>query len=428
MFEDDWNLRYTAMFWDTSENPWPDGEYVVEYYDLFTNTWELLTQPQPVSASGEFEAIFPLATDMAWDEELRQKIANWLAAGAFPVTRLTTADSQGMPTPDVAAVGGVIMPDPETQMLNVSFGNMWVVEPGMVQTMEEASEGEQYSKVTVLRPPEDHPLYLAKLAAVHDPSIFASYVVGVSVVKVVDADSADGSSDETSSDGTTGDTSNDVFLLQSQVELQQIQLETMAQSNAAKDSSIESYKLIQLQLQADLEEKENEVASLQAVVDGINTTAAPLSEVYTKVVQEVEASTTALQDSRYTLENLSLNIKTHVKNSDDGLYVQVIDAAAAAAAAANNNAEAISEFQVAIGVATPSTPTNAIAAPKVTGLTETACRKRLALYGLKQRAIYQTSENQVIGQAFKQIPEPGEDILPNQEVTVIFAKAPDTFN
>lgn len=425
-----WSLRFTATLYTNKSIPLTDGEFMVQYYDLHTNTWAEFMPPSPVIDSN-YEAIFPLTQGENPNEELRAKVEGWMTLGAFPLTRLINADTVDSPETTVIGFASIVQPDDVELVITVDYGHRWLTTSTIRHTLEGANELQEYEIGALIRPTDqDLPLYPAIQAALAETDNFASYELGVHTIAVVDPNAGGGTSSG-SGDGSGTSLETDLFVLRNQIELQQVELEQLNLRIAARDTMIESQMATTEALQTDIDDKDTQITALQAVVDAGQVAAAPLNEVYTKIVQEVETSSANIADSNYTINNIQLSLKTHVQNGADGIYVQLVDSAAAAASAEGVSDHAISELSFQVGTVKPTAPTTATLAPTVIGLTETATRKRLAEYGLKQRAIYQAvspTGPHTIGQAFKQIPAAGEEILPNQEVTVIFAKDPNNFN
>ena len=427
-----WSIVFQAKMLTNKEEPLQDLSFIVQYYDLHTGSWaELL--PATELNDTEFEAIFPLSQFEWPDEDLQNKIINWMQMGAFPLTRLVEAESASSPEIQVVGTGSIIQPDEASMNIYVDYGSKWVLPSSIEQTREEANEWHRFYQASTARPEDGHPLHKGMLAALSMPDAFTEFQLGMSTIVIDNGGSSSGGNGTgysngsgTNDDGTSGsgDDSTTVFLLQQQMQVQQIELDKLNTQLGAQTEIVSSQNDMVHQLQSEAKAKDAEIAQLQAALAATAAPAAQLNTVYTQIVNEVEQSTNQLAESNFALANLKLNLKTTAKNSDDGIYISLVDAAAAQ----TTSDAAISDLTVEIAQLEPSFPTSALVTPLVTGLTETACRQRLASFGLKQRAIYQASSTQVVGQAFKQIPAAGEDILPNQEVTVIFAKEENTFN
>jgi uncharacterized protein (DUF3084 family) len=175
---------------------------------------------------------------------------------------------------------------------------------------------------------------------------------------------------------------------------------------------------------------EADKGDLQAQVDSLVGPALPVKEVYTNIVTELQAAANELDlsSNRYSLANLSLDLKTTVLQSPEGeLLLQLVD---------NDSAkkvigEAVSSLTFDVGEGGGTTAVGPNIAPQVTGLTETAVRFKLNSLGLKLEAIYHPVDEddaRVVGHSFKQTPAPGEDISAEGTITVIFAKKQDRQN
>ena len=123
---------------------------------------------------------------------------------------------------------------------------------------------------------------------------------------------------------------------------------------------------------------------------------------------------------------MSLDLKVLATNDEaEGLKLQLVNDSVASTV----NADALSVLHMTItprDFNLPNTATNPM--PGMNGLTETEARKKLLSYGLKMNPVYQQTDQHVIGQAFKQSPEAGTQIIEGSTVTVIFAKEKETYN
>ncbi len=163
-------------------------------------------------------------------------------------------------------------------------------------------------------------------------------------------------------------------------------------------------------------------------MDAGQTKAAPVNQIYKQLVEEVNTAskaTKADENNAFTLGAVKLNLKTFVRQDDDGMKFQLVDAGTANQFDQNY----ISDLTIDVVGQEPEPVGNtpSIVVPRVTGLTETAARKRLKQFGYRMEAIYQSSENQIVGQAFKQTPVAGDDLPSGETITVIFAKAAGSF-
>lgn len=126
--------------------------------------------------------------------------------------------------------------------------------------------------------------------------------------------------------------------------------------------------------------------------------------------------------SGFKLSNISINLKTVAEKDEQGLRFQVIDINNASSI----NGAAISDIKIDITEDETPISSNDLIAPKLIGLTETAARKYLEKFNLRLDPVYQfmNTENSSIseGQAFRQSPEPGEVVILDSTITVIFAK------
>jgi uncharacterized protein (DUF3084 family) len=188
---------------------------------------------------------------------------------------------------------------------------------------------------------------------------------------------------------------------------------------------------------AAIQEKLAEIATLdaqkgelEAEVASLTGPAMPVKDVYTNIVDELQSAADQLESgsSRFSLANLSLDLKTTVFQTPEGeLLLQLVD---------NNSAKnviegAVSSLQFDVGEGGGTVAVGPGISPNVNGLTETAVRFKLSSLGLKLEPIYHPvgeDDDRVIGQSFKQTPAAGDDISAEGTITVIFAKKQDTQN
>lgn len=178
-------------------------------------------------------------------------------------------------------------------------------------------------------------------------------------------------------------------------------------------------------LKNDLRDQELQIQKLQ---DTIATLSAeenptegnkliPINSLYSNILGQVETVNKSTENSAFKLSNLSLKLKAIIQKDGDNLSASLLDSSLSDTI----NGNSISELSFEI---TPTQNQNPATTkiPELSGLTETAVRRVLQSIGLRLNPVYQQNLNVVHGSAFKQSPEPGTTIQPNQLVTVIFSK------
>lgn len=183
------------------------------------------------------------------------------------------------------------------------------------------------------------------------------------------------------------------------------EIATLTQNTAVKE--IEISKL------------ETKVTEIQSYVDAENPNKLDAKKVYSSIINDIAIADAEMDNSRFKMANISLNLKATVEKGPQGTLFGLVDFESAK----DINAAAISDISIDIVPNTTSIKSKNTV-PNIIGLTETAARKIITNYGLKLDVVYQPTDNPkfVEGQAIKQIPEVGSEIIQGQEVIVIFAK------
>ncbi|MDO6743881.1 PASTA domain-containing protein [Tenacibaculum soleae] len=183
------------------------------------------------------------------------------------------------------------------------------------------------------------------------------------------------------------------------------EIATLTQNTAVKE--IEISKL------------ETKVTEIQSYVDAENPNKLDAKKVYSSIINDIAIADAEMDNSRFKMANISLNLKATVEKGPQGTLFGLVDFESAK----DINAAAISDISIDIVPNTTSIKSKNTV-PNIIGLTETAARKIITNYGLKLDVVYQPTDNPkfIEGQAIKQIPEVGSEIVQGQEVIVIFAK------
>lgn len=164
---------------------------------------------------------------------------------------------------------------------------------------------------------------------------------------------------------------------------------------------------------------ETKVTEIQNYVDAENPNKLDAKKVYSSIINDIAIADAEMDNSRFKMANISLNLKATVEKGPEGTLFGLVDFESAK----DINAAAISDISIDIVPNTTSIKSKNTV-PNIIGLTETAARKIITNYGLKLDVVYQPTDNPkfIEGQAIKQIPEVGSEIIQGQEVIVIFAK------
>ena len=148
--------------------------------------------------------------------------------------------------------------------------------------------------------------------------------------------------------------------------------------------------------------------------------AQPVNKVYSSIINEFQKTNELTKDSNFKLANISLNIKTFIEHDDDGVRLQFVDANKLK----DINSGMLSDFNIEIkDTSNSSSSTAGLKMPDMIGLTESAARRVTDTLGLRLKSVYQNVNGKVpTGQCFKQSPAKLSELLPNDTITLIFAK------
>jgi hypothetical protein len=210
--------------------------------------------------------------------------------------------------------------------------------------------------------------------------------------------------------------------LRAQLLLKATTIEGLSADVASKAERISTLTTEKEAMGAVLLEKETKIADLEDTVSGYEAPATSVTEVYSKLANEVKSAKESLVENGYELTNVNFNLKTFVGVNPDGtLKLNLVDSGLAKKATADT-VSALT-FGVVGGVLPSTRPPGLV--PNVLGLTETMARQRLQQFGLQMKAIYQTTQGSIsVGSSFRQSPGAGDDAEIGDFVTVIFSKGP----
>ena len=156
-----------------------------------------------------------------------------------------------------------------------------------------------------------------------------------------------------------------------------------------------------------LETKNKEIDTLNTKIEELNTYSTAdnpnkleAQKVYSSIVNDIVTADSQMDNSRFKLANISMNLKATVEKGPTGTMLGLIDFDSAQ----NINGAAISDISIDI-VPNSNTVVAKDTVPNILGLTESAVRNILVNYGLKLDVVYQPTDNPKLieGQSFKTI-------------------------
>jgi hypothetical protein len=452
-------ITFRGRILDKEDNPVERAELMIQFLNLEENRWVNLVE-EVVVADGQLVLDLDLKSEELRDNRELLPFFRALETNNIPTMRLVYVEPGEEDMMQVLALGGMVSfnnDDPDNPLIPVDFGAQWLIDPYKYQQLLRSFPELQHWLVTLPRPEEDNEFYevlkkalnggddatieelLAQLAALREELLIEQEKVS-NLTTALEAERAKTESLTASltevkaalvaEQEKVANLSKQLLGEQAKNEKLTVLLATEQKKVLSLQSALEAETEKVVELTADLATAQEDIERLEAEKEDIlNRGSVTANEVYTSIVNELEKTTENLSDSsgRYAVSNLSLTLKTHVKQEDDGFKLQLIDSARADYVEDGT----ISDVQIdIISKEPPSVTPAASAMPKVIGLTETAARNRLSNSGLNMKTIYQAvnSDEIPLGQAFKQIPEAGEDINAGDTVTVIFAKGTSDFN
>ena len=397
------SLIIRASFRDKNNEGYSRTQLTLQIFNLKTRIWEPLVTNMR-AANGMLHMELQLGEWTQSSNNTQQMFVSWLSQDALPAFRLVQY-IEDRPEVELIYSGG-LMTSYNGEKLELNFGEMWVMDEETISNhKEELPDGVNVVHIANPIPGENSDMYGGLWASIGQPTSFRGYNGKDHIVSFATQDEIDQIAQEKQA------LQQSVASLQSQVQ--------------QRDATILEKENEISQLEQDVSDKSLEVANLeqdlltaQQQVGKVSTQSAPLQEVYSKVVTEVDAAKAQMDTSNFALTNVSLNLKTHVKSNGDQFELQLVDAESTE----HVNGAAVSNLTIDLVTKPVDSAINAIAIPKLIGLTETVTRKKLAQSGQKLKAVYQVFKGKVPGQAVLQTPEAGEDANAENVVTVIFAK------
>ncbi|NOQ74628.1 MAG: PASTA domain-containing protein [Crocinitomix sp.] len=437
----------------------------IEYFNVAEKVWTVII-PSTRVARGKYSAEIDLKSDEIRTNETFAPIYQALASGNLPTTRVSLLS----PDPDLPAqvigLGGIINLQVIRlqNVIEIDYGSNWFIEPFNVKReIKGRFPPLEYDLISLPLPNKDNPLFPALQAALNQTERLLEYTVDGHTVFVRPKDDEYEANDAKIKELLDTIVIRDAQLVDERAKVDDLVnalsvekdkvlevtkaleaeklnlLEVKKTLEAAEGKIIELGKALEIErangikINEALKIEQGKVAECKVVIerleaekiDILTRDATPANEVYKAIVSELETATDESIGGRFAVSNLSLNLKTHIKNDGDGFKLQLIDSARADYVQDGT----ISEVHLDIISQEPiKNPPTELIMPKVNGLTETATRKRLTAFGLVLNPIYQASTTMTIGQAFKQTPGAGEEVNVGDTITVIFAKDTENFN
>lgn len=212
---------------------------------------------------------------------------------------------------------------------------------------------------------------------------------------------------------------NDLQIQQSSIDDLVEKVKTSQQIVSEKNIEITALTQNTAVKETEITKLQTKVTEIQSYVAAENPNKMDAKKVYSSIINDIAIADAEMDTSRFKMANISLNLKATVEKGPEGTLFGLVDFESAK----DINAAAISAISIDIVPNTTSIKQENNV-PNIIGLTETAARKIITNYGLKLDVIYQPTDNPkfIEGQAIKQIPAAGSELIQGQEVIVIFAK------
>jgi hypothetical protein len=202
----------------------------------------------------------------------------------------------------------------------------------------------------------------------------------------------------------------EAMLSETQKELQDARVQVQE-----RESTIAAYEAQITALENELEGKTFDDPGKSVVP--LSQQTVPIANIVNNLMTDAAAINTQNISNGYKISNLSLNIKGLYTNNDGKEALTFLTPDETKELTGNP----YSEMQLNL-VETPATSPGSIVVPRLLGLSETAVIMLLEKQNLKLNPVYQQTSAYPIGQAFKQVPGPGDMFETLDSVTVIFAK------
>lgn len=404
------SARFRARFFNESGKPTDAYGMVVQFKSTRSTQWLNLVSGD-VNKKGVFDEIFSLPVRLPKDEKAIRMFREILEMGGLPELRLVTMNKKDVGAEYVVSASG--KSNVSKEQLVYTFDDVRMLDEN------------KWDQLPMVKSPSGNVVEVSFSSVLTNESADINLqMAALSQLSTLTA------SDATIDDGSQPQEADDQ-LDPAEWEAERIALEQTINENMQE---IQSLSLQLDEKNTIINQKDQQIFSLNQTVEGLNAELQNLQDetefepkaisadkMYTNVLNEVNLAKQTATTSGFRLANVTLNLKAVAEQDESGIRFQLVDAVQAETI----NTSAVSDINIQLVDSEPiaaSQESSGQGVPNMIGLTESACRKKLQLAGLKLLPVYQKASNKVLGQAFKQTPAAGESYVTGQGVTVVFAK------
>ncbi len=382
------NIVVTAKLLD-AENKTIDGLPVsLMFLDVTLNRWLLVARLEKI-AQGIVNFQLNLSKAVLSNTEL--KIVESLDRAALPIFRLNNTFGKAEEL-EVFTTNFSQSINNTLGRLTIDFGNNWIYPKTALGTSEAGS-----SPLTGL------PFFAARLNTAQTTS------ATIDTEKFVSKETFQAELGK----ATTELQGKVAILNETQKELQNTRVQVQE-----REATIAAYQTQIAALEKELEGKTvNPDDPTDKTAVPLSQQTVPIANIVNNLMTDAAAINTQNISNGYKISNLSLNIKGLYTNNDGKEALTFLTPEETKELTGNP----YSEMQLNL-VETPATTPGSIVVPRLLGLSETAVIMLLEKQNLKLNPVYQQTSAYPRGQAFKQVPGPGDMFETLDSVTVIFAK------
>lgn len=385
-------ISFTVKLNDAQNTPVNDLALFVQYFNFSEQKW--INIYRSIVSNGSFFCRGPVSSTLKDRQPFLEAIQKGLM---LPIRIVPTQKIYDSKQKEIIGMTFDHFYNPENDILEFDFGSMWLMPENSI---EKYATYHDFVTIASLYPPE--------LTSVKENT------------DDIPIRSIDGQYEEQLNECTTN-----LQTVTSQYEKLYSTHQTLMRSNQATLILNEELEGQLSSLKNDLRDQELQIQKLQDTIAALsaeeNPTEGnqliPINSLYSNILGQVETVNKSTENSAFKLSNLSLKLKAIIQKDGENLSASLLDSSLSDTI----NGNSISELSFEI---TPTQNQNPATTkiPELSGLTETAVRRVLQSISLRLNPVYQQNLNVVHGSAFKQSPEPGTTIQPNQLVTVIFSK------
>jgi PASTA domain len=435
-------ITFSAQIKDENDKPVQNTKLSIQYFDVLTNAWEILLKDVPVM-DAVFKTSFayvPIKTEIT---PLSTKINKIITAGGVPQFRLVSINLIDTKTINVLTYGGRISNDAKSQIITIDFGTLWFPSSKISLSLPaDPTDGARLVALPILYVNQSEAIDALKKEleksnaqiqilnaklALNEKELFKRMQVEKTLLDKIATSGKELNLQIEKVAQLTKMTQEYEANLNQAIQ-QNKQLETTIQANVenikelnlaiAEETSIVAQKDKQIaQIAVENSKLVDQIKEISTPVKDYVPAPQPINKVYTSIIDEIQMASNNNTGKQFQLTNVSLNLKTFVEHDEKGIRLQMINAQNST----NLNGATVSDIKIDIGTNTSPTQTGTIV-PNLIGLTETAARKLVSSLRYQLNPVYQYTNKIPAGQSFKQAPKPGDPILANETITVIFAK------